>query len=123
MATGSLRAFQVKGISFNVAGDADLEDALTQFENTLIAGVSEDIIKQEKRPLEIGGLVLLTSGADREILKDIADSGQKVSMSYTNRAGDTTRMTGNFRIEGHNTMESRTTLVLLPVKKPTVALA
>lgn len=123
MATGTLRKFIAKGISFDVAADADLEETITQFENSLIASSGKSTIKQEKRPQQVSGLVLITSGAECEILKDIADSGVEISMSYTKRSGDTYRMTGTFNVENNTTMESRTSLVLLPTGPVTTALA
>jgi hypothetical protein len=112
-----------KGISFDVAADADLEETITEFENTLIATTGDSVIKQEKRPQQVGGLVLITSGADREILRDLAESGAKFPMSYTSRAGDTYRLTGTFNVENNTTMESRTSLVLLPTSKVTAVIA
>jgi hypothetical protein len=123
MATGTLRKFVAKGISFDVAADADLEETITQFENTLIVTTGKSVIKQEKRAQQVGGLVLITSGADAEILRDIADSGQEISMSYTKRSGDTYRLTGTFNVENNTTMESRTSLILLPTSEVTAVIA
>ena len=120
---GTLRKYMIKGISFDVAADADIEDTLTEFENSLIASSGAPLLKQEKRPVTKTGLVLLTTGAEREILKDIADGGKSERQSYTDRAGNVYRFSGSINVDSHTTMESRTTITLLPMTKVTAVLA
>lgn len=118
-ATGTIAKFMIEGNSYSVAGDADFSEIITKFENSLIVTSGKSIIKQEKRSQDVSDVVLVTNGNDREQLRAFADSGDELSMSYTSRVGDVYRFTGTFNIDTNTTMESRTTLSVLPTEDRT----
>lgn len=114
---GSNRKFLYNGTSFDVAADANFTEIITAFENSLIATSGKNMLKQVKRPTTREGVVLITDGSEREILKDGAESGDNVPMSYTNAAGDTYRCQGQIEIENNETEDNRTTVQILPEDK------
>jgi hypothetical protein len=111
---GSLRDFQVNGISYRVAFDANLTEIFTKFENSLIATSGLSMRKMMKRVPSREGMVLITNSAEREQLKLFAESTEDLEMSYTTAAGDTYSAVGTFEIENNESEENRTTLQLLP---------
>lgn len=123
MATGTVRKFMYDDISYDVAADADLEETITEFENSLIVTSGKSLLKQEKRAQQVNSLVLITNGNDRERLRSGADGGEDLPMSYTDREGNTYRYVGNINVESNQTMESRTSVQILPTEQRTAALA
>jgi hypothetical protein len=121
--TGTVRKLVIEGITFLVAADADFSEIITEFENTLIANTGAAILKQEKRTQDVSDVVLITNGNQREQLASFADGGDTLAMSYTNRAGDVYRYTGQINVDNNQTMESRTTIGVLPYSKRTANLA
>ena len=123
MSTGTIRKLMIEGISFDVAGDADFNETLTQFENSLIITSGRAVIKQEKRAQQVEDVVLVTNGNDRAQLTSFADGGEELAMSYTDRSSNTYRFVGTINVDSNQTMESRTTISILPVEEKTDALA
>lgn len=123
MSTGTVRKVLIDGISYDAAGDADLNETLTKFENSLIITSGKAVIKQEKRAQLVEDVVLITDGNARQRLTSFADDGGEGPMSYTNRAGDVARFTGTINVDNNQTMESRTTISFLPTEDRTDALA
>jgi len=121
--TGSIRKLVIEGYPLLVAGDADFAEILTRFENTLIPTSGDAILKQEKRTQDVTDVVLITDGADREKLIEFAEGGETLAMSYTNRAGDIYRFSGSINVDNNQTMESRTTISILPFGARTANLA
>ncbi len=121
--TGTIRKLQIDGVPYLVAADADFSETLTQFENSLIATSGDSIVKQEKRPPQVEDVVLITNGNDRVQLINAAEDGGTLTLSYTNRAGDTYRGQGTINVDTNTTNESRTTISLMPTGVWTASLA
>jgi hypothetical protein len=123
MASGSLNKLSLDGLPFDVAGDADLTEVFSKFTNSVIPHSGGGSIKQETRVREVGGVVIIVKPGDKKLLKDLAESGDEIPMSYINRAGDKYKGDGTFNIENNSTMDNRTSITLLPVGDWTESLA
>lgn len=111
---GTIRKLSIEGISFRVAGDANLTETFTQFENSMIASSGRAMRKMLKRIPQVEGVTLLTNAAERDTLKSFAEDLNDLKISYTNAAGDTYRCQGTIEITSNETEENRTTVVILP---------
>ena len=121
MSTGTLRKILIDDLSYDAAGDADLNETLTKFENSLIITSGKAVIKQEKRAQQVEDVVLITNAGDRDRLVSFADGGGEGPMSYTDRAGNVARFVGTINVDSNQTMESRTTISFLPTEERTNA--
>lgn len=111
---GSLRKFTVEGISFRVAGDANLSVTPTKFENSMIPTSGDSMRKMIKRVPIVESLVLITNGAENSALKSFAEDIGDLKMSYTNAVGDTHKCEGSFEWESYETEEGRSTISIQP---------
>ncbi len=123
MGAGSIRKLTIEGISFDVVADADLEEVVTEFENSMIATSGPGMRKMEKRIPTTSGIVLGTDSAGRATLKAFAERLTDLKISYTKAFGDTRKCQGAIEIENTTTMENRTTIQVLPSGKWTEFLA
>ena len=115
MATsGSIRKLTIEGIPFDVMADANFSEVFSQYEVEVIATSGKGMKKFTKRVPTVEGVVLGTSGADRERLKAWNEGLADLKFSYTNAAGDTAKAQGHFNIESNESEENRTTITLMP---------
>lgn len=114
MASGTINSLSLNGLPFDVAADADFTEVFTEYVNTVIKTSGKGSISQEKRVPEVSGVVLIIKPGDKSLLKAMADSGEEVSMTYVNRAGNKYSGLGTFNVESNTTKENRTSLTLLP---------
>jgi hypothetical protein len=112
--TGTMRKTTIKGVDYLFAGDADLNETLTEFENDLVVTSGVNMIKQEKQAQLTEDVALVTTASDRENLKATADSGDEITFSYVTRNGDTYRSQGQINVDNNQTMTSTTTIKYLP---------
>jgi len=117
MASGSAAGLSLDGLPFDVAGDADLNEVFTEFTNTVIPTSGKGSISQEKRVLEVSGVVVIIKPGDKALLKDLSESGKELSMSYKHRDGTKYSGMGTFEVENNTTMQNRTSLKLMPTGK------
>jgi hypothetical protein len=122
---GTPRKFMLEGNSYDLAADVDINEILTKFENSLIHTSGKPVLKQVKRSQDLTDVVLVTSGNDREQLRDFADNPPDggLSASYTDADGNTYRFTCFINIDSNTTAEARTTIMLLPIEDRTADLA
>jgi len=112
--SGSIRKVVIGGISFNVAGDANLNMPTSGWENSNVASSGSNMRKMVRRSQNIENCVLLTNADERVQLQAMADSLDDLTLAVTNAAGDTYRADGTINIEGSESEENRTTVHLLP---------
>ncbi len=113
--SGSNREFNVEGIAFRVAADANFSEIITQFENSMIPTSGKAMRKMIKRIPTREGVVLITNAEERESLISFAEGLDNLKVSYTNAAGDTYKCEGTLEIESNETEENRTTCQVHPV--------
>lgn len=123
MAAGSPNKLAIDGLPFDIAGDSDLSEVFSRFTNTIVPSSGEDSISQEARAREVSGVVIILKKGDKQLLANIADSGDIVSLSYTVRDGSRYAGRGNINIENNQTMQNRTSITLLPVGEWTETLS
>ena len=120
MTVGTNRKCLVDDLPYDVASDADFNQTIAEFENSLIVTSGKNVIKQEKQSQKTEDIVLVTTAAQREALRRYNDSGDNGAHSYTDAAGVVYRIEGQINIGSHQTMEGKTTISFLPVSPITV---
>jgi len=120
---GSIRKLTIEGIPFDVMADANFSEVFSNYENEVIPTSGKGMRRMVKRVPVIEGVVLATSGADRERLRSFNTQLGDVKYSYTNAAGDTAKASGTFNIENNESEANRTTITLMPADEWTVFLA
>jgi hypothetical protein len=112
--SGTPRTFTAEGETFRLAGDANITETFTEFENEMIASSGTAMRKMTKRIPMREGIVLLTNADERETLKVFAEQLDDLKISYTNAAGDRYKCEGAIEIENNETEDNRTTLQVHP---------
>lgn len=121
--SGTPNSLTIDGIAYRLAGDVNITEIFTAWENSLIPSSGRAMRKMMRRTPNREGVVLLTNAEERDNLKAQAESLTNLKLSYTNRAGDTYKCEGIIEIENNETEENRTTIRLLPVEDWTTFLA
>jgi len=116
---GSIRSFSIDGIGFDVAADGNLSDLLDEYENSVIATSGRGMPKKMKRVPTIEGVVLVTSGAEKDVLQGLSNSLDEHSFSVEYASGDIKKISGIFNIESDESEENRTAISLQPTVLPT----
>ncbi len=112
--SGTPRGVMIEGINFNTAGDTNVVQIFTVFENTMNPSSGNAYRQMTKRVPSYESVVLMTNADDREQLKFFAESTDLVNMSITLRSGDTYATRGTIEVENNETEQSRVTLQMLP---------
>jgi len=119
--SGTLRAVEIAGVSYEPAGDIDMSEIVSAVENSSVRGYGSSMRKMVSRAPTREGVVLLTNADERAELKSIADNaGVDVTLSYINAAGDKMTAPGWIEMENNQTAENRTTVQLHPRRDWTV---
>jgi hypothetical protein len=113
--TGTIRKVGLDGVNFRCAGDANLSQIFTEFENSLIPTSGQPMRKMVKRTQAVEGLPLILNTDEREQVKAFAEQLGNIKLSYTNAAGDQFKAEGTIEVENMDTEEGRATVQLLPV--------
>lgn len=111
---GSLRKMVINGISYDVAADADISHVFTTFEVSRVPSSGVSMKKMVKRVPTAENFVLLTSGSEREQLKEFSEQIADVPITYTDAAGNEYTCEGSFNIDNNTTQENRTTIIVQP---------
>lgn len=114
MPVGTIRKFTIEGISYNVAGDADLSLKPNSYENSKIPTSGDAMTKQERVVATCEGVVLIITPSQLAELVSFADDPSDKQMSFTERDGSEWKSQGTFNIENRTTMEGRASLQLHP---------
>ena len=112
--TGTLNKVMIDGEEFKVAADTDATEIGSEYENEALPTTGEALRKMTKRVQSVEGIILHANGAQKERLKEIADSRNDVNMSYETRAGDVWRARGFIEFENRTTEEDRATVNMHP---------
>lgn len=113
-AVGSIRKVTFDGVTYNVAGDADLGQVRGRFSNEAIATSGPNMKKQTARVEEVTGVDLITNGAEFDALVKLSERTKDFPMSYVTAAGDVYRATGFIDLEKRQTGDGKTSVKLLP---------
>lgn len=115
--SGSLSSLKLKGMPFDVANDADINETIGAFVNSIIQTSGAASISQEARSQDVTGVIIIMRPGDRKIIEDLINSGVAFSISYKHRDGTAYKCKGTINAEGNTTMQNRCTLNLLPTTK------
>lgn len=114
MAVGTMRQFQLDGISYPIAADAAASQILSKFEKAMIPTSGKAVMQMTKRIPAVESFVLVTTEGEADQLRQFAESTKLFNMSYTTAKGSTYTARGTIEFENRETDTGRTTLQLLP---------
>jgi len=112
--SGTPKKLILNGITFDFAADTNITEIGSTHENEVVPTSGRNFLKQTKRAENREGVTVIANGAEREILKELAESQAAFSMSYETAAGDVFRTVGWIEFESRETEENRATIQLLP---------
>lgn len=112
---GTVKELLLAGIPFDLPADNNFTEMGSDVENELIASTGQHMIKKTKRAETIEGITILADVNDRILLKELSESIEPFSMSYTTADGSVFSATGTIDFENRETEENRATIKLLPV--------
>jgi len=112
--TGSIRKLTLDGVTFDVMADTNVNEMGSRYEVEAVPTSGRSLKKMVRRSEDRESVVVACNGAEREILKELAERIEDYSMSYETAAGDVYRTTGFIEFESRETEESRATLKLIP---------
>lgn len=114
MVAGAIKKVTLDGVTFTVAGDANITEVGSRYENSVIPTSGDNMRKMVKRAETREGVTLIIGGRDRELLRTLADRTTDFPMSYETAAGDIYRATGWIEFENRETEENRATIKMFP---------
>jgi len=120
MSAGTPRAFSIDGIGFDVAADVNISRLLSTYENSRIATSGKSMSKKVKRIPTAESIVLVTTEVEKLQLVSLSDQLADVKFSITWVSGDVVKCEGSFNIEGDESEENRTTIVVSPADRWTL---
>lgn len=112
--SGTIRNVTLDGVSFDVMADSNISEVGSSHENEMVPTSGRNVRKMTKRVEVREGLVLAANGAERELLKALAERTDDFPMSYQTAGGDTYRADGSIEFATRETEENRAAITLLP---------
>lgn len=112
--TGTLRKVTLDGVTFDVMADTNVSEIGNAWQNEGVPTSGRNIRKMTRRVEAREGVVLACNGAERELIKALADRTDDFPMSYETAAGDVYRAVGFIEFENRETEEGRATVQLIP---------
>lgn len=111
---GSIRAVVLDGVSFDVPMDVNVSEIGSAFENDVVPSSGRNMRKMTRRAEIREGVVVLCNGAERDILRELADRPSDFTLAYETAGGDSYKAQGFIEFENRETEENRATLKLIP---------
>jgi hypothetical protein len=111
---GTIRKVTLDGISFDAMADTNISEVGSAFANENVPTSGRNLRKMTKRSENREGVVLAANGAEREVLKELAERTTDFPMSYETAGGDVYRATGGIEFENRETEELRASIQMLP---------
>jgi hypothetical protein len=112
---GSSKKFTVEGIAYRLAGDANIGEVITRYENSMIATSGESMRKMVRRVPAREAVDLILNSAEADQLKSFSEGLDNLTISYTNAAGDRFVCRGTLEIEKRESDTGKTTCKIEPV--------
>jgi hypothetical protein len=114
---GTVRAVKIEGIPYRAAGDINISEILSTWENSMIPTSGKAMRKMVKRIPAREGVVLIVNDDEAEELKTFAESTDDLKLAYVTAGGSEYKSEGTIEIENRETEENRMTTQLLPREK------
>lgn len=111
---GSIRKVTLDGVTYDVAGDANIDEVGSAYENDVVVTSGNNLRKMNRRAQTREGVVLICDGAERDALKDLAERTDDFMMSYTTASGDVYKALGWIEFEKRETEEYRCSIKMIP---------
>lgn len=111
---GSIRKVILDGVSYVVAGDTNVSEIGSPYENSAIPTSGGNIRKMVKRTEVRENVVLVVDDEEREALRDLAMRLDDFPISYETAEGSVFRTDGWIEFENRETEEKRATVKLFP---------
>lgn len=114
--TGTPRSFSLEGISFDVAGDANIS-LVPIYENSKIPTSGKAMSKKVKRVPRAESLVLIMTWAEYIVVERLNESNEDLKFSIEFADGTFAKTEGTFDIESFESEEGRLTISIDPSLK------
>lgn len=111
---GTPRKLTLSGITFDVMADGNFSQILSRFENEAIPTSGRNMHKMTRRPTNVEGVTLGTNEDEADQLKNLSESRDDITMSYTNASGAIYRATGRIEFENRETESGTSAIQLQP---------
>lgn len=114
MAVGTLRNVMIEGITYLAAADVAASQILSKYEKAMIPTSGRAVMQMIKRIPTTESIVIITTPAEAEQIKNFANSTELLNMSYTESDGSVNSARGTINLENRETDTGRTTISMLP---------
>jgi hypothetical protein len=114
--SGTIRSLTIDGVTYDVPADINITFNISSFEIEGIATTGRTMFKMTKRVPTQEGIVLMTSPADADNLKEKSESLADKTFSVELADGSIFKTSGKFNYENWETEENRSTIVIIPNK-------
>ncbi len=119
--SGSPRKLTLDGVTFGVAGDADITINLSKYTTEGIASSGAPMYKKTKRVPTIDTIAVLADSQEQQVLRELAERITTFPMSLTLADNSVYRNTGQINFENVTTADNRATIQLIPENDWTLA--
>lgn len=111
---GSIRKVTLDGITFDTLADTNITEMGSQYEVEGIPTSGGNIKKMTRRVETRESVIIACDGAERDILKGLAERIEDYPMSYETAAGDVYRSPGYIEFVSRETEENRAEITMIP---------
>ena len=110
---GDIRQLTLKKLDFRVTGGSDFSRKTGKWEkeNVPTSGVPD--IKYTKQTEDVESVEIQVTGAERELVRDLANETENFDMAYVTARGDTYTNSGQITVTADSTSDGKMTLSLL----------
>lgn len=115
--SGTLTKVLLDGLEFSVMADADVTQIIGAYTSEDLPTSGKPIRKMTRRTESREGLVIGCSDIEADILRELSERQDDISISYTTAAGSTYRTTGWINFENYTTADNKATVKLFPREK------
>ena len=111
---GTIRKVVLDGVTFDVPLDINITEIGSAYENDSIPTSGRNMRKMTKRSETREGVVLMANGAERAVIRELADRTTDFTLAYETAGGDSYKAQGWIEFENRETEENRATVKLFP---------
>ncbi len=114
---GSGRKLTLDGVTFRLAGDAEINTKFSDYESEVIPTSGEGHRKMVKRSQMADGVDVTVNAAEKELLIALANRTDPFTLSYKEISGDLYTSEGGISIDDSSIQDGKVTIKILPLKK------
>ena len=111
---GAIRRVTLDGVTYDVFPDANVSEVGAKWKNEPVPTSGRTLRKMTKQTESRTGIALACNGAERDVLKALAENTDDFTMSYETACGDVYRCKGFIDFETRETEEGRAMISMHP---------